>query len=291
MNVTTYQAIHLFEGTRRSRSILHYLVMDAMHTVLNSYNVSISGGRLHFLHFETRNMVSAIQYMSSTALIENIKSIGCTGGGAHKYADEFKEHLEIVFNKFDELRCLIWGMQFALVNFESECYTYRNADLVSPRAENAATTDAEMPSATSSQNIASGEAASKDDPPIAVKRWSKDAKEYTQKVTLPYESFSSIFPYLVVNIGSGVSILKVTNVGQFERVSGTSLGGGTYWGLCRLLTRCATYEDVLDIAEAGDASVVDMLVRDIYGGDCEYLLPPLPFRILLLTCDGQTAGC
>jgi type II pantothenate kinase len=71
---------------------------------------------------------------------------------------------------------------------------------------------------------------------------------------------------LLVNIGSGVSILKVTSPGTFERVSGSSLGGGTYWGLCRLLTKCARFEDVLDIAENGDATEVDMLVRDIYGG-------------------------
>ena len=38
----------------------------------------------------------------------------------------------------------------------------------------------------------------------------------------------------------------------------------------RLLTRCSRYEEVLDMAEKGDASEVDMLVRDIYGGDCEY---------------------
>jgi len=38
-------------------------------------------------------MVSAINYMSSTALTENIISICCTGGGAHKYAKEFEEEL------------------------------------------------------------------------------------------------------------------------------------------------------------------------------------------------------
>lgn len=52
-------------------------------------------GRLHFLHFETRNMVDAIKYVSSTAPIENIRSIGCTGGGAHKFAGTSKltEHV------------------------------------------------------------------------------------------------------------------------------------------------------------------------------------------------------
>jgi pantothenate kinase len=89
-------------------------------------------------------------------------------------------------------------------------------------------------------------------------------------VVLPCDSdFLSAFPYLVVNIGTGVSILKVTGPGRAERVSGTSLGGGTYWGLCRLLTSCSTYEEVLNYAEQGNANVVDMLVKDIYGGDCK----------------------
>lgn len=76
----------------------------------------------------------------------------------------------------------------------------------------------------------------------------------------------------MVNIGSGVSILKVNSASSFERVSGSSVGGGTYWGLCRLLTDCGSYEEVLDLAETGDATEIDMLVRDIYGGDCKYLL-------------------
>jgi type II pantothenate kinase len=66
-------------------------------------------------------------------------------------------------------------------------------------------------------------------------------------VIIPYnkEDPSFTYPYLVVNIGSGVSILKVTSPTAFERVSGSSIGGGTYWGLCRLLTKCDKYEDVL----------------------------------------------
>ena len=36
-------------------------------------------------------------------------------------------------------------------------------------------------------------------------------KAYTRRVHLPNETFASseVFPYLIVNIGSGVSILKV----------------------------------------------------------------------------------
>lgn len=69
---------------------------------------------------------------------------------------------------------------------------------------------------------------------------------------------NDLFPFLLVNVGSGVSIIKVTSSlfffvslhivdcsfskvdghGKFQRVSGTNVGGGTYWGLGRLMTKC-----------------------------------------------------
>ena len=52
-------------------------------------------------------------------------------------------------------------------------------------------------------------------------------------------------PGLLVNIGSGVSIIKVDEDGSFERVSGTSLGGGTLWGLLSLLTPATTFDGML----------------------------------------------
>lgn len=70
----------------------------------------------------------------------------------------------------------------------------------------------------------------------------------------------------LVSIGSGVSVLYVKGPGDFERVSGSSIGGGTYWGLCRLLTKCASYDEALDLSVKGSNDNVDMSVGDIYGG-------------------------
>ncbi|KAH7400721.1 fumble-domain-containing protein [Phaeosphaeria sp. MPI-PUGE-AT-0046c] len=75
----------------------------------------------------------------------------------------------------------------------------------------------------------------------------------------------NIYPYLLVNIGSGVSMVKVSGPRQFERVGGTSLGGGTLWGLLSLLTGARSFDDMLRLAENGDNSSVDLLVGDIYG--------------------------
>jgi type II pantothenate kinase len=208
-----------------------------------SFFSSTLGGRLHFLHFETKNMLSAINVLSlQTSITENISTIGCTGGGAHKYAKQVQENLEIQFKQLDELQCLIRGMHFALTNVGDECYTYRKP-LESIQEDEEVLPNADV------------------------------TREFTERLTVPYDRKNFKFPYLVVNIGSGVSIVKVAAPGVFERISGTSIGGGTYWGLCKLLLATSnhaqkldSYAKVLELAEQGDASKIDMLVRDIYGG-------------------------
>lgn len=73
------------------------------------------------------------------------------------------------------------------------------------------------------------------------------------------------YPYLLVTIGSGVSIIKVDAESKFERIGGTATGGGTFWGLGRLLTGAKGFDELLELATTGDFRKVDMLVRDIYG--------------------------
>lgn len=81
------------------------------------------------------------------------------------------------------------------------------------------------------------------------------------------EPEENIYPYMLVNIGSGVSILKVSGPRTYERVGGTSLGGGTLWGILSLLTPAESFDEMLDMAAQGDNAKVDMLVGDIYGTD------------------------
>jgi len=85
-------------------------------------------------------------------------------------------------------------------------------------------------------------------------------------VKVPY-NFSKPYPYLVVNIGSGVSILAVYSSTSYSRISGSSIGGGTFLGLCCLLTQCGTFDEAIRMANEGSSTKVDKLVKDIYGGD------------------------
>lgn len=75
------------------------------------------------------------------------------------------------------------------------------------------------------------------------------------------------FPFLILHAGSGVSMLHVESAEKFQRVSGTSLGGGTFCGLSKLLTGINEFEELLERASLGSNKRVDLLVSDIYGQD------------------------
>ena len=104
----------------------------------------------------------------------------------------------------------------------------------------------------------------------------KDDPAYTFQSVNP----GNMFPYLLVTIGSGVSILKVESDDKFERIGGTATGGGTFWGLGKLLTKAKDFDELLELAAVGDHRKVDMLVRDIYGEKDNYQTLGLPADLI-----------
>ena len=96
-------------------------------------------------------------------------------------------------------------------------------------------------------------------------KFSNKGKEPIEKV--PISLRNNMFPFVLVNIGSGVSIVHVKGPNEIERISGTALGGSTFFGLCRLLTKAQDFTSAMDLADEGDGSKVNLLVRDIYGGN------------------------
>ncbi|KAG4932677.1 hypothetical protein JHK87_046679 [Glycine soja] len=218
----------------------------------NRRSYPILGGRLHFVKFETSKINECLDFISSKQLhsaggitvlfnllllylnqfkimdfllfiggesrysdarTDSNAIIKATGGGAHKFADLFKERLGLSLDKEDEMSCLVAGANFLLKAIRHEAFTHMEGQ-----------------------------------------------KEFVQIDT------NDLFPYLLVNIGSGVSMIKVDGDGKYERVSGTNVGGGTYWGLGRLLTKCESFDELLELSQKGDNSNTDMLVGDIYGG-------------------------
>lgn len=187
-----------------------------------------SGGRLHFLSFETDQIDDCIEYLRSLQSKHHESngakarelSVMATGGGAFKFYDRIKERLGVDVLQEDEMECLIKGLDFFITEIPQEVFTYHDNDVENP---------------------------------------------------LHYqEARSDVYPYLLVNIGSGVSMIKVSGPSQYQRIGGTSLGGGTLWGLLSLLTGARTFDDMLAMADSGDNSSVDLLVGDIYGEGMGY---------------------
>ena len=154
-------------------------------------------------------------------------AVCATGGGAYKFENLFKEEVNLSLHKFDELESLVLGIQYIETINRMNECYYLDQQIVS----NAQTLE---------ENILRSK---------------------------QYYDLSNPFPFLVVNIGSGVSVLAVRSKTNYKRVSGTSIGGGTFLGLCSLLCGCETFEEAIELAKNGDSTRVDKLVKDIYGGD------------------------
>lgn len=156
--------------------------------------------------------------------------IMATGGGAHRFSELFASELQVEVRREDEMECLIEGLKFITL-IPDEVY-YFSDELISSVTH--PVTPKALPAVPSGvlQQSPSVE-------PPQLERPGPDPPKYA--VTFE-TNLTPQLPCLLVNIGSGVSIIKVDEDGTFERVSGTSLGGGTLWGLLSLLTPAKTFD-------------------------------------------------
>ena len=203
-------ASHLHDSLLRRASVQHF-----------------PGGSLNFERFETEHIGDCVAFIR--ALIErsaeiNGVSLGdmrrgvkvvATGGGAHRFYAILEQELQVEVHREDEMACLIEGLKFITL-IPDEVY-YFSDELIHSVSH---------PQQQQQQ-------------PPTLERPSPDPPKYA--VSFVQDPVPQL-PCLLVNIGSGVSIVKVDEDGSFERVSGTSLGGGTLWGLLSLLTPATTFD-------------------------------------------------
>lgn len=228
-----------------------------------SLPAAFPGGRLNFVKFESSNIEACVQFLrelieksaaANQVTVDEMQKgvkIMATGGGAHLFYERFTSELGVEVQREDEMQCLITGLNFmTLIPDEVFWFSDRIID------------DMMHTNAHSGMSFSRGDSSVMADGPQELPRPSACPPLYEPMFE---SSPSPKLPCLLVNIGSGVSILKIDEHGQFERVSGTSLGGGTLWGLLGLLTDARSFDEMLELCERGDNSHVDMLVGDIYG--------------------------
>jgi type II pantothenate kinase len=189
------------------------------------------GGSLNFERYETDNLQDCVNFIQDlierSAHVNNVSveemkrgvQIIGTGGGAHKFKEVFEERLGMNIEREDEMDCLITGLKF-ITHIPQEVYYFSD----------------ELIHAVSHRDVKPGLPSAEAEP---LERPSPDPPKYS--VTFE-DGLEPQLPCLLVNIGSGVSIIKIDEDGSFERVSGTSLGGGTLWGLLSLLTGASSFD-------------------------------------------------
>ncbi|KAI3882150.1 hypothetical protein MKW92_022031 [Papaver armeniacum] len=69
------------------------------------------------------------------------------------------------------------------------------------------------------------------------------------------------------------AIHKVAGDGNSELVDGTRIGGITCWGLGRWLTKCKSFNEIIELSKCGNTKRIDLFVEDTFG-DREYWTGP-----------------
>lgn len=72
---------------------------------------------------------------------------------------------------------------------------------------------------------------------------------------------------LVVSLGTGTAIVHAKANGAIDYLGGSGVGGGTLMGLSKLLLKAENIDHIVEIAEGGDLSRIDLRISDITASD------------------------
>ena len=74
---------------------------------------------------------------------------------------------------------------------------------------------------------------------------------------------SELSDALVVSMGTGTAIVHAKDGEEMKYLGGTGVGGGTRIGLSKLLTKSESVEHMVELANGGDLSKIDLTINDI----------------------------
>ena len=133
-------------------------------------------GRLHFIRFPTQHMPPFLELAKQKGMAETLSTVCATGGGAHKFEEDIKRELNMTLHKFDELDSLVGGIEFIEAHNPKELYYWQV--IKKKYFQNRPLQDPGDDQLASKQQF----------------------------------DFTNPFPFLLVNIGSGVNQSLKTNV-------------------------------------------------------------------------------
>lgn len=81
---------------------------------------------------------------------------------------------------------------------------------------------------------------------------------------------SGLQQLIVVSMGTGTTLVRVDG-DDIAHIGGISMGGGTLQGLSHLLLKDSHIQDVIEMAQHGDISRINLQIKDISKGDIEGL--------------------
>ena len=81
---------------------------------------------------------------------------------------------------------------------------------------------------------------------------------------------SGLQQIIVVSMGTGTTLVRVDG-DDIAHIGGISMGGGTLQGLSHLLLKDSHIQDVIEMAQHGDISRINLQIKDISKGDIEGL--------------------
>lgn len=79
---------------------------------------------------------------------------------------------------------------------------------------------------------------------------------------------------VIVSMGTGTALVKAHG-NCISHIGGTGVGGGTILGLSKAMLNLTDFDNIVNLAESGDLSLVDLSIRDITQGDIGNLPPTL----------------
>ncbi|SPJ12599.1 pantothenate kinase, putative [Plasmodium sp. DRC-Itaito] len=85
-------------------------------------------------------------------------------------------------------------------------------------------------------------------------------------VKVPLRITSPFHPFIIANIGSGISILKSNGYDSYQRIAGTAIGGGTLMGLAKIILDNISFEELIKCAEDKNKNIsFDLKMKHIIG--------------------------